>query len=105
MSYYNIDNTIRLKEKMTYWSENPKRYWNIESPKLSEIEKSLFDYFSANKNLKYAINNIEKIESNTRQVNLSLNYQNNGSKRTQDFIIIIEFDKNNKIISEYEIKP
>ena len=105
MSYYNIDNTIRLKEKMNYWSENPKRYWNIESPKLSEIEKTLFDYFSVNKNLKYTINNIEKIESNTRQVSLSLNYQNNGSNKTQDFIILIEFDENNKIIAEYEIKP
>ena len=90
---------------MSYWSEKPKRYWNLESPKLSEIEKSLFDYFSFNKNLKYSINNIEKIENNIRQVNLSLNSPNNGSIKTQDFIVLIEFDENNKIIAEYEIKP
>lgn len=105
MSYYNIDNTIRLKEKMSYWSENPRRYWNLESPEISEIEKSLFDYFSVNKNLKYSINNIQKIENNIRQVSLSLSYQNNGSLKFQDLIIHIEFDENNKIIAEYEIKP
>ena len=101
-SYYSISDNIRVKEKMEYWSDSPEKYWNLQNPSKSDIEESLKKYFNSNKKVNYNINGIKRINSKQLQVKLEVAFDSNNIV-DKEFNVIIVFDDENKITSEYQI--
>ena len=87
---------------MEYWSDRPDKYWNLQNPSKSDIEESLKKYFNSNKKVNYNINGIKRINSKQLQVKLEVAFDSNNIV-DKEFNVIIVFDNENKITSEYQI--
>ena len=87
---------------MEYWSDSPDKYWNLQNPSKDDIEESLKKYFNSNKKVNYNINGITRINSKQLQVKLEVAFDSNNIV-DKEFNVIIVFDDENKITSEYQI--
>lgn len=90
----------KLNEILSFYSENPERYWHIENPSKLEIANQYRNAWQYSKNSQNIVKDIIKINSNTYILNTNFRYYDLKRKEYKSINskVRFTFDNNNKII-------